>query len=99
MARTMRTRSARGIRASFLAALRLIRIEQVTPDFIPVEDGVRGVTKPLQGHCEIVVVLQVAFQRFANHLRPASPELGRSGVQRFDHRPGYSMPAGDVGVK
>lgn len=74
------------MRASSLAALRLTRIENFTPDLRPVQDWIRGITEPLNGYGEVVKVLQVALNRMTNHVRPAAPKLGGSLIQCGDQR-------------
>ena len=85
MAATIRIRSGLASRFSSLAALFLIRIEKLTPDPVPIQHRIAGVTEPLDGNGEIVEVLEIAFDGLADDIRPAPPELSRGGIQRVHH--------------
>ena len=94
MAETIRTRTGRSSRFSSRAALPLIRIEKLTPDPIPVEHRIAGIAEALDRDGEIVEVLEIAFDGLANDIRPASPELSCSGIQRVDQ--GVRQSRGDL---
>jgi len=74
------------MRASSLAALRLIRIENFTPDSRPVQNWISGIAEPLNSYGEVVKIFQVALNRMTNHVRPAAPKLGGSLIERGDQR-------------
>ena len=85
MCATIRERIDASMRLSSLAALPLILIEKLTPHLVPVQNRVVWVAESFQGDREIVEILEVAFERLPNNLRPASVELGGCCVQGGDN--------------
>ena len=79
-----RIRSGLPKRCNSLAALRLIRIEKFTPDLVPVQHRIVGVAETVDGCGQIVEILNVAFDRLADNVCPAAPQLRRGAVQRTD---------------
>ncbi len=64
----MRVRSGLRMRLGSLAALSLIRIEQRTPDLVPVQHRVSPGRGPVDGDGEIVEVFEVVFDGESDHV-------------------------------
>lgn len=75
MAATIRLRSDLATRPNSLAALSLIRIEKLSPDFAPVQHRIARIAEPVYGDGKIVEILDIALDGEAYDLGPASPQL------------------------
>ena len=85
MAATSRVWAGLAIRRRSRAALLLIRIEKLTPDLVPIQHRIAGVSEPVERDGQVVEVFEVLFDRLADDRRPAPPELSSSLVERCDH--------------
>ena len=72
-------------RRSSLAALPLIRIENLTPNLIPIQYRVAGVSEPVDSDREVVKVFEIVLNGKTDDIRPAAAELMRDQIQRIDH--------------
>ncbi|MDE0703208.1 MAG: hypothetical protein OXH59_05745 [Rhodospirillaceae bacterium] len=75
-------------RRSSPAALPSIRIEQVTPNDIPVQHRLRGILEPFDGNGQIVEIFEITLDRLTDDFGAAPAQPTGRPVERLDDRIG-----------